>query len=186
MKSFKRSIQALLLMVVGAYAGVASVSVSGTSEMTPMKSMEAIDLPQLPYGYASLEPFIDEKTVRIHHDKHHAKYVANTKDLIKGTPFDQDGVDIVSVLRHAAKAGQTGLFNNAAQSFNHAFYWECMSPPSSDGARKPTDPRLIALIYQSFGSFEKFRAQFVEAGATVFGSGWVWLVLNEEGILEVG
>jgi superoxide dismutase, Fe-Mn family len=185
------SIQALLLFLTCTSAEIAHVSVSGTSERAAMKSTDMIGLPELPYDYAALEPYIDERTVRIHHDKHHAKYVATTKDLIKGTLFEKVDADIVSVLRHAAREGQAGLFNNAAQSYNHALYWECMSPPAvaAEGAarqpRVPSDPRLVALINQAFGSFAQFRAKFAEAGATQFGSGWVWLVLNEQGQLEV-
>lgn len=192
MKSLSMLVQVLaMMMTVGAFAARVFVSADGTASTLPsLKPTEVIALPSLPYDYAALEPFIDENTVRIHHDKHHAKYVANTVELLKSTSFE--GVEgtattIAGVLRYAAKKGQQGLFNNAAQSYNHALYWECMSPPTDAAAdaRKPTDARLVALINQAFGSYDKFRAAFVDAGATVFGSGWVWLVLNEEGKLEI-
>ncbi len=103
--------------------------------------------------------------MEIHHDKHHAKYVATTNSMIAGT--EMEGEDVVTILRKAHGTNQ-GLFNNAAQSYNHAFYWQCMKP---NGGGRPTG-RLATLIDAQFGSFEEFRLQFVTAGLSAFGSGW--------------
>jgi Fe-Mn family superoxide dismutase len=143
-----------------------------------------------------LEPHIGEQTLVIHHDRHHAKvrqhtfinmlypnslscssqYVDNTKSMIKGT--DLEGSDLVTILRHAHTSGNQGLFNNAAQSYNHAFYWECMK---AGGGGQPSG-RLAALIDSTFGNYGNFRTEFVNAGLTAFGSGWAWLVYTPEGL----
>jgi len=140
-----------------------------------------VDLAPLPYPYNALEPHIDEKTVRIHHDKHHAKYVATTKSAIVGTAVETSS-NMLDIARYAKDNDNAGLYNNAAQSYNHAFYWECMRP---NGGGEPTHAGLKQLIDKSFGSYDAFRKSFAAAGAGQFGSGWVWLVLNESGDLEV-
>ena len=135
----------------------------------------SVELPPLPYDYTALEPHIGEQTLRIHHDKHHAKYVDNCKVAIKGT--DLENADLVTILRKAYGTNQ-GLFNNAAQSWNHTFYWHCMKP---NGGGKPSG-KLVTLIDTKFGSFEKFREEFINAGMTAFGSGWAWLVWTPSGL----
>ena len=131
-------------------------------------------LPPLPYDYTALEPEIGEKTLRYHHDKHHAKYVATTNTMIAGT--DMENEDVITILRKAKETGNQGLFNNAAQSFNHAFYWDCMKP---NGGGKPTG-KIAELITRDFGSYDKFREEFASAGNTAFGSGWAWLIMKDE------
>ncbi|KAJ1481476.1 superoxide dismutase, iron/manganese cofactor [Baffinella frigidus] len=128
-----------------------------------------IELPPLPYAYDALEPKISKQTLTIHHDKHHAKYVTVATDMIKETDMKDD--DCATILMKAHKAGNAGLFNNAAQSWNHAFYWNCMK---AGGGGKPTGD-LLAQIEKDFGSFEEFSKQFETAGLTAFGSGWAWL-----------
>jgi Fe-Mn family superoxide dismutase len=125
-----------------------------------------VELPPLPYAYDALQPHISERTLRFHHDKHHAKYVDNTNALIKGTSLE--GSDIVTILKQAHSSSNDGLFNNAAQSYNHDFYWNCMK---SNGGGRPKG-KMAKLIDQKFGSYEKFRAEFVGSGMKVFGSGW--------------
>lgn len=129
----------------------------------------------LPYEYTALEPFLGEKTLRIHHDKHHAKYVTTTNDMIKGTDMEQD--DVVTIIRKAHGKNQ-GLFNNAGQSFNHDFYWKSMKP---NGGGMPTG-HLMELITRDFGSYDAFRQEFTKAANTAFGSGWAWLVQTPNGL----
>eukprot|EP01041_Mallomonas_annulata_P009931 gene9931-20653_t len=150
----------------------ASVNTRGETQLLASKGVE---LPPLPYDYTALEPHIGEQTLRIHHDKHHAKYVTTTNAMVKGTELED--ADVITVLRSAYGKNQ-GLFNNAAQSYNHAFYWECMKP---NGGGKPTG-KLAQLIDSSFGDFDKFRAEFINAGLTAFGSGWAWLVWTPSGL----
>lgn len=134
-----------------------------------------MELPALPYDYTALEPHLGEQTLRIHHDKHHAKYVTTTNAMVAGTELE--GKDVITVLRNSYGKNQA-LFNNAAQSYNHAFYWDCMKP---NGGGKPTG-KLAALIDKQFGSYEKFREEFTAAGATAFGSGWAWLSWTPAGL----
>jgi Fe-Mn family superoxide dismutase len=119
----------------------------------------------LPYDYNALEPYIGEQTLQIHHGKHHAKYVATTNSMIAGTELE--GADVVTILRKAYGTNQ-GLFNNAAQSYNHEFYWKCMK---KGGGGEPTG-KLADMINKAFGSFENFKKEFATAGNTAFGSGW--------------
>jgi len=135
----------------------------------------AVELPPLPYDYTALEPYIGEQTLRIHHDKHHAKYVTTTNALIAGTELES--ADIETIVR-ASYGKNQGLFNNAAQSYNHAFYWDSIKP---NGGGKPTG-KLAALIDRDFGSFDKFKAELTNAALTAFGSGWAWLVWTPSGL----
>lgn len=159
---------------------------------------QGIALPPLPYAYDALEPALDTETLRIHHDKHHAKvsacisqicltippliihhvtfkYVDVATGMIKGT--EMESWDVVKILRAAHKTNPA-LFNNAAQSFNHEFYWNCMTP---NGGGAPTG-RVLKLIDEAFGSYAEFRARFAAEGMATFGSGWVWLVWTPEGV----
>jgi len=135
----------------------------------------SVELPPLPYDYDALEPYIGKQTLEIHHDKHHAKYVTTTNAMIAGTELE--GADVVTILRDAHGKDQ-GLFNNAAQSFNHAFYWNCMKP---NGGGQPTG-KLMEMIVKDFGSYDKFVEEFKTAGNTAFGSGWAWLVSTPSGL----
>ncbi|MFM7438827.1 MAG: superoxide dismutase [Snowella sp.] len=139
----------------------------------------AYELPPLPYDYTALEPYISKKTLEVHHDKHHAAYVNNYNAAVAGTELDSISLEaaIKSVAGDPAKAG---IFNNAAQAWNHSFYWNCIKP---NGGGIPTGA-LAAKIDGDFGSFDKFVEAFKAAGATQFGSGWAWLVLDN-GTLKV-
>ncbi|MEI6031706.1 MAG: superoxide dismutase [Synechococcaceae cyanobacterium ELA739] len=133
----------------------------------------AHQLPALPYDLDALEPHISRSTLEFHHGKHHAAYVTNLNNLVAGTDLEGKSLEetITAVAGDTAKAG---VFNNAAQVWNHSFYWQCIKPA---GGGAPTGD-LAAKIDADFGSFDAFKEQFKTAGATQFGSGWAWLVLD--------
>jgi len=134
----------------------------------------AFTLPDLPYAKDALEPHISEETLEYHHGKHHNAYVTNLNGLITGTDMaDKSLEEIVG-------AAQGGVFNNAAQVWNHSFYWKCMKP---GGGGSPAGA-LAAAIDRDFGSFDTFKEQFTKAGVTLFGSGWVWLIVDQ-GTLKI-
>ncbi len=134
------------------------------------------ELPELPYEKNALEPHISAETLEFHHDKHHATYVTNLNNLIEGTEFaDKTLEEIVA----SAPAG--GIFNNAAQVWNHTFYFNCMAP----GAGGAPSGEIAAAIDAAFGSFEEFKSAFSTSAVTNFGSGWTWLVKNAEGGVEI-
>ena len=139
----------------------------------------AYELPALPYDYTSLDPYISKSTLEFHHDKHHAAYVNNYNGLVKDTPFDSQAIEEV-IKAVAGDASKAGIFNNAAQAWNHTFYWNSIKP---NGGGTPTGA-LADKITADFGSFEAFVDEFKKAGATQFGSGWAWLVLDN-GTLKV-
>ena len=133
----------------------------------------AYELPALPYDYTALDPYISKSTLEFHHDKHHAAYVNNYNGLVKDTPFDSQAIeDVIKAV--AGDASKAGIFNNAAQAWNHTFYWNSIKP---NGGGTPTGA-LAEKISADFGSFEAFVDEFKKAGATQFGSGWAWLVLD--------
>ena len=133
----------------------------------------AHQLPKLPYAYDALEPHIDARTVEIHHDKHHQTYVDNLNKLIPGTEFAEQPLEQI-VLK-----AQGPIFNNAAQVWNHTFYWQSLKPK---GGGEPTG-ELVAAINKAFGSFANFKQQLTQAAVTQFGSGWAWLVKKKDGTL---
>jgi len=137
------------------------------------------ELPTLPYTYTALEPYISKSTLEFHHDKHHASYVNKFNDAVQGTNLDSKTLEEV-IQAIAGDASKTGLFNNAAQAWNHTFYWNSMK---SNGGGSPTGD-LADKIDADFGSFDQFKDAFKTAGATQFGSGWAWLVLDK-GTLKV-
>ena len=138
----------------------------------------AITLPELPYKTSALAPHISKKTVEFHYGKHTRGYVDKMNAAIKGT--DLDDAELEEIVRAAAANGDQGLFNNAAQSWNHIFYWDSMKPR---GGGKPKGD-LSAAINDAFGDFASFQKAFSQAGAGLFGSGWVWLV-HSGGKLEI-
>jgi len=135
-------------------------------------------LPELPYASNALEPHISAETLGFHHGKHHAAYVSKMNAAIEGT--DKADLSLEELVHKAATDGDQGLFNNAAQTWNHTFYWNSMSP---NGGGAPTDD-LADRIDRDFGSLEGFAKAFADAGATQFGAGWAWLVVKD-GKLEV-
>jgi Fe-Mn family superoxide dismutase len=133
-----------------------------------------IELPALPYAKDALAPHISAETLDFHHGKHHKAYVDNLNKLIAGTPNES------KALEEIVKSSDGGVFNNAAQTWNHTFYWNSMKPK---GGGSPTGPLLDALN-RDFGSVDKFKQALKEAATTQFGSGWAWLV-SEGGKLKV-
>ena len=133
------------------------------------------ELPALPYAQDALQPTISAETLEYHYGKHHQAYVTNLNNLIEGTEFaDLSLEDIVS-------KASGGIFNNAAQVWNHTFYWNSLSP---QGGGNPSGA-LADQINSAFGSVDTFKEQFSKAGATQFGSGWVWLVKKTDGSLAI-
>ncbi|MBS0011192.1 MAG: superoxide dismutase [Bacteroidales bacterium] len=132
-------------------------------------------LPKLPYERDALKPYISEETIDYHYGKHHQAYVDKLNALIPGTKFED--ADLVSIIKNA----DGGIFNNAAQVWNHTFYFESFS---GDGRREPGG-ELAEAIKASFGSFDKFKDEFGAAAANLFGSGWAWLVKNNNGSLSI-
>ncbi len=131
----------------------------------------AFTLPPLPYAKNALVPHIGEQTLEFHHEKHHQTYVTNLNNLVAGTEHESKSLeDLINM--SAGKADMAGIFNNAAQVWNHTFFWNCMKP---NGGGAPTG-MLAEKITASFGSYEKFAADFKQAALTQFGSGWAWLV----------
>lgn len=134
----------------------------------------SIQLPELPFEKNALAPTISQQTIEFHYGKHHQAYVTNTNKLIEGT--DLADQDLETIIKKAAKdPSMTGLFNNAAQVWNHSFYWACMKPGGGGAPSGPIAERITA----SFGSYEKFAEAFKNAGVTQFGSGWAWLILKD-------
>jgi Fe-Mn family superoxide dismutase len=132
-------------------------------------------LPALPYGLDALAPHISKETLEYHHGKHHQTYVTNLNNLIKSTEFENLSLEEI------VKKSSAGIFNNAAQVWNHTFYWHCLSP---NGGGQPTGKVADAII-GAFGSFDKFKEEFTKTCVTTFGSGWGWLVKNADGNLAL-
>ena len=132
-------------------------------------------LPPLPYEKNALEPHISAETLEFHYGKHHQTYVTNLNNLIAGTEFENLSLDEI------VKKATGGIFNNAAQVWNHTFYWHSLSP---NGGGVPTGA-LADAINETFGSFEKFKEDFSKTAITTFGSGWAWLVKNADGSLAL-
>jgi Fe-Mn family superoxide dismutase len=135
----------------------------------------AITKPALPYAKDALAPHISEETMGYHYDKHHQAYVDKLNGLMAGTPFEN------STLEEMILKADGGVFNNAAQVWNHTFYWHSLSP---QGGGAPTG-EIAALIDRDFGGFEQFKTAFTEAALTQFGSGWAFLVQDDAGTLRI-
>jgi superoxide dismutase, Fe-Mn family len=132
----------------------------------------AFELPPLPYAYDALAPHMSEQTLTFHHDKHHATYVNNLNGLVGP---EHEGKSLEEII---LAAGPGGLFNNAAQTWNHTFYWNCMAP---GGGGEP-DGDVKTAIEQSFGSVDQFKSEFLDKAKTLFGSGYTWLVKGDSGL----
>lgn len=133
-------------------------------------------LPELPYAMDALEPSISKETLEYHYGKHHQAYVNNLNKLV------QENAELANLsLEEIIMKSSGGVFNNAAQDWNHTFYWHCMTP-KSEGT---PSGKLLEAINKKFGSFDEFKKQFTQSAATLFGSGWTWLVKNADGSLEI-
>ena len=135
----------------------------------------AIELPALPYAIDALAPHISQETLEFHHGKHHATYVAKLNAAIPGTEFENKSLEEI------IKSSSGPVFNNAAQIWNHTFYWNCLSP---NGGGEPSGA-VAEAINATFGSFADFQAQFNDKAVNNFGSSWTWLVKNADGSLEI-
>ena len=133
------------------------------------------ELPDLPFEKKSLEPNFSSETIDYHYGKHHQAYVNNLNKLVPGTEFEGKSLEEI------IKTADGGIFNNAAQIYNHTFYWNCLSP---SGGGEPSG-KLADAINSAFGSFEDFKKQFSQTAATLFGSGWAWLVKTSSGELKI-
>ena len=133
------------------------------------------ELPPLPYAMDALAPHISKETLEFHYGKHHKTYVDNLNKLLPGTEFEN--LSLEDIVRKSSG----GVFNNAAQIWNHTFYWNCLAP---NAGGKPTGA-LASAIDQAFGSFDTFKEKFSQTAVTTFGSGWGWLVKNASGGLEL-
>ena len=135
----------------------------------------AFELPALPYAINALEPHISQETLEYHHGKHHNTYVVNLNNLVPGTEFEGKSLEEI------IKTSTGGIFNNAAQIWNHTFYWHCLSP---NGGGEPTGD-LAAAINKAFGSFAEFKDAFTKSAIGNFGSSWTWLVKKADGSLAI-
>lgn len=136
-------------------------------------------LPDLPYDYAALEPVISRETMHLHHDKHHKAYVTTLNALVAERGLTPDSLETL-IAQAKGDPAQAKLFNNAGQAWNHAFFWAAMSP-----RRQTPDGGLAQAISKAFGDFEGLRTAMVEAGASHFGSGWIWLAADGAGLKVV-
>lgn len=132
-------------------------------------------LPELPYADTALEPHMSAKTFSYHHKKHHNAYVVNLNKLLENNDLNSKSLEELIMLSHN-DAGKAGIFNNAAQVWNHSFFWHCMKP---NGGGAPSG-KIAAKINEDFGSYENFVNEFKTAALTQFGSGWAWLVLDND------
>ena len=160
-------------LLKSAAAGVVAVPfVLGTRAQAAAREHK---LPELPYPRDALAPLISKETLDFHYGKHHAAYVTNLNKLLPGSDFEE------ASLEEIVKKAKGPIFNNAAQVWNHTFYWNCLAPK---GGGEP-EGNLAEAIQKAFGSFAKFKEQFTKAATGQFGSGWAWLVQNAEGKLAV-
>lgn len=132
-------------------------------------------LPHLPYPKNALAPYISEETITYHYEKHHQTYINNLNNLITGTQYE--GKSLEEIIKTATGS----VFNNAAQVWNHTFYWNCLTP---SGTREPTG-QLLRAIEKTFGNFDAFKEKFTKTATTIFGSGWAWLVKTKTNELEI-
>jgi Fe-Mn family superoxide dismutase len=135
----------------------------------------SFELPKLSYARNALEPVISEETIEYHYGKHHQAYVNNLNNLVPGTEFEN--ADLETIIKKA----EGGIFNNGAQVWNHTFYFTSLSPDS----KMEPEGKLAELIDRDFGSLDEFKAAFEKAAATLFGSGWAWLVMDDSGKLSI-
>ncbi|HZC79756.1 MAG TPA: superoxide dismutase [Ktedonobacterales bacterium] len=143
----------------------------------------AFELPPLPYDYSALEPYIDEQTMHLHHDKHHQAYVTNLNNALQGqSQFENLPIEeLIRRINEVPESIRTAVRNNGGGHLNHSMFWQIMKP---NGGGEPTGP-LASAITSTFGSFDNFKTQFNDAGVKRFGSGWAWLVMDRAGALSV-
>ena len=135
----------------------------------------AFELPKLDYEKTALAPIMSEKTLDLHHGKHHQTYITNLNKFISGSEMAKMSLEEI-ILNSSKDKSKTAIFNNASQHWNHILFWKCMKPKG--GGKMP--PKLETKIKKDFGSLDNFKKEFIQAGITQFGSGWCWLSLNNE------
>jgi Fe-Mn family superoxide dismutase len=170
-------------LLQSAGAGAALLTLSPVASLGQEKKEQGFQLPPLPYAYDALEPYIDTETMKIHHDKHHAAYVANLNKALAGHPDLQKHEHVSEILRHIDQVPEKirqAVINNGGGHYNHTMFWRIMGPKK--GGQPSGD--LAKAIDAAFGSLEKFQTKLSEAATTRFGSGWGWLVFDK-GKLEV-
>ncbi len=185
--SMKRTYKIPLVALFFAFAIAACQQPARDSKSNEQPTKEPVEmkdqsgkyvLAPLPYSHDALEPYIDKTTMEIHHGKHHQAYVTNLNNAIAGT--DMENIDLMDLFKNMSKH-PAAVRNNGGGHWNHTFFWEIMSP---NGGGQPTG-KLLAAIENRFGSFDKFKEEFAKAGATRFGSGWAWLIVDANGELQV-
>lgn len=137
----------------------------------------SFELPPLPYIENALEPYISARTMSFHYGKHHKAYVDNLNKLVAGTPFEEMKLEEI-IKETADKPEYAAIFNNAAQDWNHTFFWNCMK---ANGGGEP-EGELKTKINKAFGSYDKFKEEFKNAAVSQFGSGWAWLAEDKDGV----
>ena len=158
------------------FAALMSTRRAAADDVPSVTQQGPFKLPDLPYPKNALAPYISAETLHYHHDKHHAAYVKKLNELVQGSKYANMQLDEI-----ITTSGEGPLFNNAAQHWNHSFYWKCMNP---HGGAEPAGP-LADRIRKNFGDFASFKKQFSEAAMGQFGSGWAWLVKKPDGTLAV-
>lgn len=178
----RRHLLNLLGTTLGSSA-IGSFTLPALAELISATSSKPYSLIPLPYAYDALEPYIDTETMRFHHDKHHAAYVNNLNEAVSKYPELQTKSveDLIKNLDALSPNMRTIIRNNGGGDLNHTMFWKIMSP---QGGGKPTG-QIGQAITAKFGTFENFQTAFNQAATKVFGSGWVWLVLNKSGELEI-
>lgn len=166
---------------VGAALSVAAplftTSTTHAATPSPTDFDDPLTQPPLPYALDALDPFLSGEQMDYHYNKHHASYYTNLKKLLDGKPEAKLKLEEIVV-----KAEPGALFNNAAQAWNHAFFWNCMAPAGKTGK---IDKKLADAINRDFGSFDKFKEMFIAQSVGVFGSGWGWLASDKDGKLSI-
>ncbi|MBN2144687.1 MAG: superoxide dismutase [Candidatus Aureabacteria bacterium] len=139
-------------------------------------------LPELPWPKDALSPYISAETIEYHYGKHHLAYVNNLNTLVNGTALESESLEMLFSKPEKLPADKkNAIFNNAAQVYNHTFYWKCLTPKAGN----LSDGNLLELIKKNFGSFDSFKEKFSDTAVKLFGSGWAWLVKNADGSLAV-
>ena len=143
--------------------------------------LSVLELEDLVYPYDALEPYISERTMKIHHDKHHLKYITNAKAILDAAADSSySSLTLEQIMAKAKSDNNVALLNNAAQSWNHAFYWLCLGPPYAIANQPKEDSGVYKQIIQDFGSFDDFKSKLSASVNSLFGSGWVWLSFNRD------
>ncbi|MCF8324762.1 MAG: superoxide dismutase [Leadbetterella sp.] len=153
------------------FLGLASTKAMASSSNNIFNTVDTFTLPNLPYAYNALEPFIDAQTMEIHHSKHHQAYVTNLNKAVLGTP--NEFTPLVDIIKNISKS-TVAVRNNGGGHWNHTFFWEILSPKTT----APSE-NLMTMINRDFGSLEKMQADFNAAATSRFGSGWAWLILQD-------